>query len=338
MPATVDACYSHDGEGVCEGIKTQSGGWNLAGHRDRIVPITDAELDGFARIFDPPHTKGREARLPGIHSRALVTVLNKFVSGEKTLGGLGPTEVFINSTHWNEKNAQDDGTIRRRSDADNGFAAVTTDLILSGPHFGVANPCSQTPRRICRTHRAYEALDLQHLPDSYLPRGNYQRACDPDTYRARLPRVSWRDADQALARPSADFYRVVGRRGLSLAGERTLLAAVIPPGVAHIDAVISVAFRRQELVPIVAGCWASVPFDFYIKSIGKGDFRNSSAETMPLPKLGEYESALAVRALALNCLTVHNTVLWNDEFDPSFTDQSWSKSRTLGYRKDSSQV
>jgi hypothetical protein len=213
----------------------------------------------------------------------------------------------------------------RRGDQQDGFAGSPYDLILSGPHFGVANPLFQTPRKICRTHRAYDILDLDQLPDQYLPRGNYLRACDRETYNARLPRVTWNDVSQASVRPFTDFYRVISRRGLSLAGERTLLPAVVVPGVAHIDGVVSLAFRREELVPIVAGLWASLPFDFYIKSIGKGDFRNSSAETLPLPSLGPREPALEVRVLALNSLTAHYARLWNEQFTLHFTDQSWSQ-------------
>jgi len=325
VPATVDACYAHDGEGACEGIKTHSGEWNVAGHRERIVRITDEQLATFARCFDPPGTLGRHARLPAIHSATLVPVLDKFASDPVRLGSLVPNDLFINSTHWNEKNAQDDGTIVRRSDHEDGFASSTFDLVLSGPHVGVANPLFQTPKKICRTHRAYDVLNLEQLPDHYLPRGNYLRAGDLETYRARLPRVGWRDSPQTSPRPFNDFYRVATRRGLSVAGERTLLPAIIPPGVAHIDGVISLAFRRRGLAPVVAGLWAALPFDFYIKSIGKGDFRNSSAEALPLPNLGDVQSAVIVRVLGLNCLTAHYADIWTDQFDLRFTDQSWSQ-------------
>lgn len=324
VPATVDACYAHNGEGVCDGIKNQLGEWNLEGHGDRIVRISDAQLDGFARIFDPPRTKGREARLPGVHSQALISVLNRFAMSDQTIRALGAEDVFINSTHWNEKNAQDDGTIRRRADTDNSFPGEASELVLSGPHINVANPCFQTPRRVCRTHRAYDVLDQQVLPDTYLPRANYRLARDRDVYSARVPRVTWKTVDGGSI-PFTKFYRVAARCQLSLAGERTLLAAIIPPAVTHIDNVTSTAFRRQEMVPVVAGLWASLPYDFYIKSIGKGHFRNDSAETLPLPRLGEWESAVVVRALALNCLTIHHAVLWNEEFNPSFNEQSWTQ-------------
>lgn len=329
VPATIDACYLHDGQGVCEGIKTSFGEWNIAGHRDRIVQFTDVLLGVFAKVFDPPGTTPRQARLPGIHTRTLVDVLRKFGAAAQTLGGLGRTEVFINSTDWNEKGAQDNGTIRRRSDTDNGFAAVPGDLILSGPHFSVANPIYQTPKRVCRTHGAYDPIDLPELPNEYLPRTNYQRACDPSIYAARLARVTWTNEHDGRPAPFTMYHRVVARRRLSLAAERTLLPAIIPPEVTHLYTVISAAFRQQSWVPKIAGLWASLPFDFYVKSIGKLDFQNSSAETLAIPDLGSRGAAVSVRTLALNCLTTHLAVLWNQEFDPCFPDQSWSQPENL---------
>jgi hypothetical protein len=325
LPTTIDACYSHDGQGVSEGIKTRSGEWAVAGHRDRIVRFDDKLLATCAKVFDPRGTKPREARLPGIHTGALVDVLSKFGTAAQTLGSLGPSELFINSTDWNEKGAQDDGTIRRRSDADDGFPATTSDLILSGPHFSVANPVYQTPKKICRTHGAYDPIDLPELPDEYLPRTNYWRACDPATYNARLARVSWIDGRSGTQPRFTAFHRVIARRRLSLAAERTLLGAIIPPDVTHLNTVISAAFRSQRRVPMVAGLWASLPFDFYVKSIGKVDFQNSSAETLVIPELGLHDAAVLVRSLALNCVTTHLAALWNQEFDVRFLDQSWSQ-------------
>jgi len=86
-----------------------------------------------------------------------------------------------------------------------------------------------------------------------------------------------------------------------------------------------VTLEQQRLIPLVAGLWAGIPFDFVVKSSGKGDFYNSSAETMPMPDLGGRQSPLVVRVLVLNCLTAHYASLWNASFEPSFTDESWSK-------------
>ncbi len=110
-----------------------------------------------------------------------------------------------------------------------------------------------------------------------------------------------------------------------MSGERTLLPTICPRDANHLHTVLSVALRDSRLIPEVAGLWASVPFDFLVKSSGKADFYNSSAERMPLPELEGHRSAISVRILALNCLTTHYAPLWGELFDLAFTDGIWSR-------------
>ena len=50
-PATVDACYTHDGSGAVGGYKNEQGKWNTAGHADRIVRVSDEQLTVFAQTL-----------------------------------------------------------------------------------------------------------------------------------------------------------------------------------------------------------------------------------------------------------------------------------------------
>ena len=94
---------------------------------------------------------------------------------------------------------QHDGTISRRPVGDNGFVSSPEDWVLSGPHFYLANPFNQTPKRVCETHRAYDNVDLEAIPDDYLPRTNYRPMADRAT--ASRPRIN------ARTTPSADTKR-----------------------------------------------------------------------------------------------------------------------------------
>ena len=63
---------------------------------------------------------------------------------------------YFSTKCWNENYAQqNDGTLID-GDTENGFVADPVDLVLSGPHFYVANPLYQTPIRVCQNTRAYE--------------------------------------------------------------------------------------------------------------------------------------------------------------------------------------
>ncbi len=127
---------------------------------------------------------------------------------------------------FDENAAQRDGTIVRNTDRSAPFAVTPEDWVLSGPHFHLANPLSQTPKAICATHRAYDGLDLETLPDDYLPRSNYVPVCSPDEYRARTPRVSWLESGEVEPKRVTEYYRVVNREMMpSLRAPRLLSAS-----------------------------------------------------------------------------------------------------------------
>ncbi|EMX8451035.1 TPA: class I SAM-dependent DNA methyltransferase [Pseudomonas aeruginosa] len=321
-PQTTFAALAHTGGGVTPGIKTESGNWDLSGHRNRVVEVAESTLATFALLYDVADTPALQARLPAVHSRELVSVLEKFARVPRRLGDLHGD--YFTLEMWHETGAQKDGTIRRRSRNEQGFVAAPAEFVLSGPHSFVGNPLSKTPKLICETHKAYDTLDLETLPDDYLPRSNYLPACDAAEYARRVPRVSWVEEGEREARAVTRYYRVISRRGLSISGERTLLSAIAPRDVCHIDGVFSVSAKDQGVVPLLAGLWASVPFDFFIKSSGKGDFRSSLAETMVIPELGTHSARFTVRTLSLNSLTAHYSDLWREGWQPEFRQDNWA--------------
>ena len=69
--------------------KTEDGKWNVVGHRDRIVRVTDAALAVFAQLYDEQGTLPRRACLPALHAGALQGVLDKLASYPRRLADLG---------------------------------------------------------------------------------------------------------------------------------------------------------------------------------------------------------------------------------------------------------
>ena len=316
----LDQCFDHSGEGLAEGIKNDMNRWSIVGHKDRIVHIGSEELALFARLYDLPETPPLEARLPAIHTKQLLHVLERFAVQPTKLGELEPG--FAATQYWNETNAQRDGTIRR----DTRFVDSIERLVLSGPHFQVGKPLHQTPKEDCNTNRAYDLLDLTTLPDDYIPRTNYIPNCDPYDYNRRTPTVTWQDpdpngqpGDHLPPKKVTDFYRTVSRTMLSQSGERTLISAILPPGAGHIDNVFSIAARPRLVLNLVA-TFSSVPFDFWVKTTGKGHFRNELASQLPLLPSSP---TLLTRAIALNCLTTHYSDLWAECWDDAFRDEQW---------------
>jgi hypothetical protein len=320
LPSTVDACYAQDGSGLTEGIKDSTGKRNTTGHRDRIVRVDETALATFARLYDEPGTPARRARLPALHAGALTRVLAKLANYPRRLGDLGND--YVSTEMWHETMQQKDGTIVRRSTSDAGFPASPEDWVLSGPHFFVANPCMKTPRKVCTEKGHYDVLDLEILPDDYLPRGNYWPMTDRTEYLRRTPRVNWAVEGEAPRGLITEFFRYVNRRRMNSNNERTAIGTVIPIGVAHIDACFSIAFRYAfDLMAFSSGL-SSLPFDFLIKSTGKGDMRGDLVGGLPLISP---QARVSSRYLLLTALTTHYAPLWEEVFDPDFADQRWSQ-------------
>lgn len=320
VPATVDACYQHDGTGLPDGIKNDKGQWNTSGHRDRIVRVDEAALATFAQLYDEPGTPARRARLPALHAGALSSVLAKLATYPRRLADVG--EGYVSTEMWHETMQQKDGTIIRRPITDLGFAATPHDWVLSGPHFFVANPHMKTPRKVCTEKGHYDSIDLQTLPDDYLPRTNYRPMLDRAEYLRRTPRVSWLEPGETQGRPVTEFFRLVFSNYVSISGERTTRPIIAPPGVAHIHTISSLTFRSQAQAVDVAGFMASVPCDFSVKSAGMAHLYMNQLGRAPFI---ENHIGLRARALALNCLTTHYAPLWEEVYNLDFADQSWSQ-------------
>ncbi|WP_445145259.1 Eco57I restriction-modification methylase domain-containing protein [Dyella sp. Tek66A03] len=318
-PSTTDGCYQYSGTDPVGGIKTIAGQWNTAGHRDRIVHVDDAVLAVFAKLYDEPGTPPRRARLPALHAGALNSVLRKLADYPRRLGDLGQN--FYTSEMWHETSQQKDGTIVRRASGDNHFPDTTADWILSGPHFFLANPYNKTPRSVCTEKGHYDVLDLETLPEHYLPRSNYHPMSDRAEYARRIPRVSWVEEGETAARSVTDYYRLCFRGMLSISGERTITGALAPLGVAHIHGVQSNAFHRIVDLLGAGIVTSSLLADFYIKTIGRSNLHGT---WLLLPKM-DVASEVASRYLALNCLTSHYADLWQEVFDLAFTDQRRSQ-------------
>jgi len=310
-PKTIYASYEDGGHGSVPGIKDDENRWNVKGHPARVIRVTEEELNLFARLYDAEGTEALEARLPSLHSRQLISVLKKFATYPKRLGDLKGE--YFSTEMWHETNSQKDGTIRRETR----FPKDAGELVLSGPHFFVGNPCNKTPRAECTQNSHYDVLDLTELPDDYLPRTNYVPACDPEEYLRRTPRVPW-----GANEPVTEFYRLFARRQLSQSGERTLIAAIVTEELAHIHPVISTAFKKYDSLATFASCCASLPYDFFIKTTGKGDLYESTLRLLPAC---QSTGQLQLRILILACLTSHYSRLWGHLWCGFFLADTWTK-------------
>lgn len=325
IPQTIDNCFQHNGEGSVPGIKEElevdgkiKVRWNFEGHQNRLVQVGLHELDLFARLYDEDGTPALQARLPALHAEQLVAVLEKFADQPRRLGDLKGE--YYSTQHWNEVNAQDDGTIYRATQ----FPKGPEQWVLSGPHFFVGNPFYNTPRAVCDTNKAYDSLDLLTLPDDYLPRTNYVPACSAAEYQARTPTVPWTEPGESQPKRVTEYYRLVNREMIGPSSERTLITTIITKEAAHINTCLCTAFKSEQTMLDYFGMTLSIALDYRVKSTGMGHANTSLINQIPVLSAQKYRLSLHVRALALVSLTNHYADLWQSCWQADFQQQQWA--------------
>ena len=316
-PSTVDACFAHDGHGLCGGIKDENGNWNTKPHRDRIVTITDKELQVLSDTFEDGAT-GDCAKLVSLHSKEIINVLNKI---EKYSTHVSSKETIILEC-LHETGAVDDGTISRIVNV----PKEDYELIYSGPHFYVGNPLYKTPRQNCVLNSDYDNISLSSIEEDYCQRSNYLRKMPLPQYCGLYKGFMCEQSNDGkpVFENWLDYYKVGFRKMLSITGERSLICAVLRSKTAHINGVISIAFRnRYDTVDMAALC-ASIVMDFYVKTVGASNLQGSRMQSFPLGVAPKYQSAIYSRTLLLNCLTVHYSDLWQDMWNETYKQETWS--------------
>lgn len=318
-PATIEATISHDGSGIVGGYKTSDGKWNTVGHADRMIQIDDDKLSTFASFYDKQGTPARKARLPSLHAGTLLSVIDKLAKFSTKLSI--EARPYFSSVMFDETYAKHDGTMVRNEDRSAPFASENEKLILSGPHFHIANPFYQTPRAICDTRRAYDLIDHTAIGPNYLPRSNFTPMADASEYRKRIPLVTWIEAGSINPKRFDEYYRLGFRNMMVSSNERTMVSAIIPNGVAHPHSVISVAFADTKNLIRSAVVCASTVGDYFVKSSGRGGLYDGWSL---LPAI-DLESGMAARILALNSLTISYSQLWGEVFERQFCSEKWSQ-------------
>lgn len=312
-------CYEGDPTLPVPGIKDENREWNTTGHPNRCIHITKAELSVFSKLFDDD-ADWRQAKLPVLHAKEFVDVLTKFASQSKKVSNIG-SELFT-STMWNETNAQNDGTIISMVH----FPDSPIELICSGSHIHIANPLFKTSRTICSKNSDFDNIDLTNISDNYMQRCKYNIGCSKEEYINRIAITGWGEKFTQL-------YRLSSRAMLNQSGERTLTCAIIPPNVAHVHAIISLAFNNSMDIVRLAGYEASLPYDFLIKCMGKANLFISSISVFPMLE-GRQNKAIVLRALFLNCVNSYYKSLWENSWDNDYQNDRWAKSDSrLGDRR-----
>lgn len=320
-PKTVDDCYMHNGQGICEGIKGKDGKWNLAGHKNRIVHYNAKYIKLLSDTFED----GRYpdcAKLVSVHNNEMLGILDKISNYERKVSSVRNKITVC----FDETGAPKEGLIKDVRSHTCYPSMENCEMIYNAPQFYVSNPVYQTPTEVSLKKGDFNIVDLEKISDEYIQRtkylplvGNYRSL---STFKAFV--IGQDEHGNDIYDSLLDHYKVGFRKMVNLSGERSLICAVLPRRTAHINGVISISFLDRNYTVDMAALCSSIVMDFYWKTIATQNITESRLATFPFGIKKKFKSAMYSRTLMLNCLNKYYDDLWSGCWCESFRTDSWS--------------
>lgn len=315
-PSTIEACFIHNGNNICRGLKVQSANgsfdWNIEGHKSRINIIDKKVLQVFSKTFENS-SRWQGAKLVSINTQEIINVIKKI--GDFS-GSVSDFENKI-SEGWHETNDVNINIVRNTK-----YPEIDKyEMIYSGPHIYVSNPLYKTPQEKCIIHHDFDIIDFSKIDENYVARTNYVPKTIDAGYASTIKGL---ENANGIVDDWLGHYKLAFRKMLSQSGERTLNGSILPPKSAHINGLISIIFKDKALLLEFCGLSSSIVYDFYVKTLGASNFTDGRMTALPLGIAEKYKENLALRTLLLNSLNKHYAQLWEDSFDEKFLKDSWS--------------
>ena len=299
-PDTVQRSLKHDGSGEEPGFKDpHTGTWDLRPHAARIESIDEATLKTWQSVTESDDWC----------SAPMVLTVNSAAS--RTLSALANQPRIGNlnlrfSRGWDESIDRQKGRFIQQWGQ-----SSWQDAILQGPHLHVSTPLYKQPNKSMKHNLDWTSTDLEALAPSAQPITQYKPAGDRTTYDRLY--THWDDSS------ARDHYRISWRKMAPLTGERTLAAAIIPPGAAHIDALFSAASKSEHDTTLAAAVMSTLLSDLLIRAGASINIRERAISRLPLPSVSSpFTKRITLRSLRLNCLTNAYSDMWAACWDESF--------------------
>ncbi|MEU1160681.1 hypothetical protein ABZ372_07740 [Streptomyces sp. NPDC005921] len=352
------ASVQHDGSGDVPGVRYRNAEFDERPHRARVIPVNREQLAVWQRLLgDEGRQPIEQARLLFPVSTGEASAIVALANYPVRLGAFAPQI----SRGYDESGAKKDNLIDyNRVDSETGqvyHPRQWRHVILKGPQLSVATPIFK--RHDANSNDAYGA-DLMNLPGDFVADTAYVRAkgrsaeylsaqdrwidhralsrlrsderavARAKEQVARVSQVAVESVDLAKVdamlvarsrRRYTVFPRLAWRKMISPNSERALFAALVPPGVSHIDGIRSAAVDDVRHTCLIAGFFAAIPVDYLVRLTGAANLDASQAARMPAPQQSHpLASALLLRTLRLNCLTRAYAPLWEELYDPTWSN------------------
>ena len=87
------------------------------------------------------------------------------------------------------------------------------------------------------------------------------------------------------------------------------MSCIIPPQTTHTNGIIGFNIKKIDELVLVSGLFESIPFDYFIKTMGKANLYGDNAGKLPIVH-SKFDAAIMYRSLLLNCLSESYRSLW----------------------------
>ncbi|MFJ2796275.1 MULTISPECIES: hypothetical protein [unclassified Streptomyces] len=357
--STFHDSFTHDGNGEIPGVKGPDG-WDTRPHRERIVRVTPSVLDVWKSLGGGGGNSPEETPLWYPVSSAENSTLEALAQVSRRLGiqdvdgGFNETtaerkgvirESICHPSEWrdvilkgpqigvatpiakqppNMRNSDQPWNLR---ELDESTVPATTFVrsMESVEEFEAAQK-QWVDRALLREletfsrQQIFQRFEKDPWMESYLQsEGVALESLSAEEYSNLLTELA--------KRPCSHFYRLAWREMIPDNGERSLFAAIIPPGPTHVHAVRSMSLESNELTVLQSGFWASLVLDYFLRATGRGHLDVADAQVMPFADSNHpLAPALMLRTLRLNCLTSAYSELWEGLFDPGWNlGHEWAR-------------
>jgi hypothetical protein len=301
-----------DQESGIPGVRYK-GEWDSRPHPARVIRVDREVLTQWQRLIGDDDLPASQAKLLSPVSTEEQDAIVALASYSIRLGDFNPQI----SRGYEESSAKKEGLISYKLSHPDDWSEV----ILKGIQLGVATPMFKSP--VAGSNDVL-GWNLVNMPADATPETEYRRATDLSTYESAQD--LWIDErSNRLRRRYTEFYRLAWRRQIASDTERSLYAAIIPPGPAHVDLIHTLAMPDHRATALAAGFWASLPLDYIVRITGKGDLRIGGVKALPFGSVDHpLAPALLLRTMRLNCLTTAYADLWADVYDYAWRDDTWA--------------
>jgi hypothetical protein len=294
-PLVVDRSMEHDGTGELPGRKLPTGEWDIRPNRERLVRVDEATLTAWAALlaYDEPRSTPVVKSVTSAEAVAAAAIA-------RYPDRLGATKYFW-TRGFDEFRAPKIGLLSE-------ITAVPPswdEVILQGPHIGICTPFAKQPRPTGRNQKDYESWDLEHLPESVIPRTNWQRLASREAFENEI--ADWD------GRPNTERYRLIVRRQIASNTARSVFGALLPPRPSAVSVCYLGALADNASTVAFTGILAGLLADFFVRVTGAGDLHDNVVARFPvLSATHVLADPLIHRTLRMNCLTREFADIWDE--------------------------